>query len=141
MKFLQYFYTDKTWDFYKGREYIEDSEKLVFHEYLITEDVSFNFVNENKNRIRAFSKDVLSEKEYEISIKAFSLTGKADYIREKGILKNDPELINKANKLMGTCNRVFFGILTAEIQEDEFPDCDAALDFTDAELDELIGVL
>lgn len=42
---------------------------------------------------------------------------------------------------MGTCNRIFFGILTAEIQEDEFKDCDAALDFTDAELDELIGAL
>ena len=56
-------------------------------------------------------------------------------------MKNDSELINKANRLMGTCNRIFFGILTAEIQEDEFKDCDAALDFTDAELDELIGAL
>lgn len=138
VKFLQYCYTDKIWDFYKGREYIEDSGRLVFHEYLIAEDVSFNFANENENRIRAFSKDVLSEKEYNISMRALSLTGEADYIREKGILRNDQELINKANKLMETCNHIFFGILTTEIQESEFADCDAALDFTEAELHQLV---
>ena len=100
VKFLQYCYTVKIWDFYKRREYIEDSGRLVFHEYLITEDVSFNFANENKNRIRAFSKDVLSEKEYEISMRALSLTGEADYIREKGILRNDQKLMMSCRTLV-----------------------------------------
>ena len=133
---------DNTWDFYAGRDssYDEESDELVDDYYMIGELLgNTGGVDERPCCCtgRKLSKELLSEKEYDLAMEALGLSHMIMFLETKGIVRQDNSLVTKANQYLSTVNEVLLGILSSKDVCDDgvLQTYSAKNDFTRAELE------
>lgn len=110
--------TNDSWDFYQGRSMIRDvNGNLQDNYYLIVDEIVYE--NYNATALRALSKDVLSDTEYDVASAGLILTKQADYVNLRGMVRGDEQLMAESNEMMCVGNEVVFGILGVDKCDDE----------------------
>lgn len=110
--------TGDSWDFYQGRSIVRDKNgDLQDNYYLIVDEIVYE--NHNATSLRALSKDVLSDAEYDAASAGLMLTKQAEYVNLRGMVSGDERLMAESNAMMRVGNEVVFGILGVDKCDDE----------------------
>ena len=102
--------TDDSWDFYQGRSMVRDEDgDLYDNYYLIVDEISYE--KNHATSLRALSKAVLSDAEYDVASAGLMLIKQAEYVNLRGMVRGDEQLMTESNAIMRVGNEVVFGIL------------------------------
>lgn len=115
VRFLAKTPDNKSWDFYKVRNVIHDSNNNIQNNYcLIVDNCEILYPKQKiagPNNIRALSRTVLSDQEYQIAYNALQLIQFMGNISLKASVRNDDNLLKKINILLKKSHKILLGIL------------------------------